>query len=318
VFLFSIVDIYPEPTEMIPTIGRIDEYDGLHERLKFHFRMPLRKVVTVARARPQPRSSKPDPSIRGEESAIREFGFGSEPPTLPQQDVELLIERAMAESGEFPLGWSLSPPPTEKPTLLRPPAEADIEFCAARRTPILPIDAFSSNVLPPLRRPEIALLDPGPPALSPVAFSQRPTAPPLTASAASQRPTLAVRKVASARPVDPFAGAPIPTPRARAVPSYREPERALPEVEYLGPSTRSPAREIPQSTQEKRRSGTIRRLMSEEQLRALPLDHRAGFVLSMVGLVQTVDELLDISGMPRSEAMRLLCDLADLGAIDLG
>jgi len=66
------------------------------------------------------------------------------------------------------------------------------------------------------------------------------------------------------------------------------------------------------------RPGGIRVLKSEEQLRALPLDHRAGFLLSMVGLVQTVDELLDISGMPRNEAMRLLCDLADLGVVDLG
>jgi hypothetical protein len=280
--------------------------------------MPFWEVVTVARARPQPRSSNTDPSSRGEESAIREFGFGSEPPTLPQQDVELLIERAMAESGEFPLGWTLSPPPTEKPTLLRPPAEEDIELCATRRTPILPIDAFSPKALTHIRRPEIALLDPGPPAQSPVAFSQRPTAPPLTNRGASQRPTLAVKKNASSRTIDPFVAAPIPTPRARPAPSYREPERTLPEVEYLGPSTRTAAREVTPSTQEPQRPGSIRGLMSEEQIRALPLDHRAGFILSMVGLVQTVDELLDISGMPRGEAMHLLCDLVDLGAIDLG
>ena len=79
-------------------------------------------------------------------------------------------------------------------------------------------------------------------------------------------------------------------------------------------------RPITETTHSKRRShtGKIQVLMSPEQILALPLDHKAGFLLSMLGTVSTLDELLDISGMPKNDAMRLLCDLADLGAIDLG
>lgn len=46
-----------------------------------------------------------------------------------------------------------------------------------------------------------------------------------------------------------------------------------------------------------------------EQLRWLTLDHRAGFLLSHVDGVSTLEEILDISGMPQLEAMRLIYEL---------
>jgi hypothetical protein len=46
-----------------------------------------------------------------------------------------------------------------------------------------------------------------------------------------------------------------------------------------------------------------------EQLRWLTLDHRAGFLLSHVDGVSTLEEILDISGMPHLEAMRIIYDL---------
>ena len=46
-----------------------------------------------------------------------------------------------------------------------------------------------------------------------------------------------------------------------------------------------------------------------EQLRWLTLDHRAGFLLSHVDGVSTLEEILDISGMPHLEAMRIIHDL---------
>lgn len=46
-----------------------------------------------------------------------------------------------------------------------------------------------------------------------------------------------------------------------------------------------------------------------EQLRWLTLDHRAGFLLSHVDGVSTLEEILDISGMPHLEAMRLIYEL---------
>lgn len=57
--------------------------------------------------------------------------------------------------------------------------------------------------------------------------------------------------------------------------------------------------------------------MSPDQIRWLSLDHRAGFLLSMIDGVSTIDELLDICGMPRLEALRILCNLLDQQAVRL-
>jgi hypothetical protein len=57
--------------------------------------------------------------------------------------------------------------------------------------------------------------------------------------------------------------------------------------------------------------------LSESQLRWLGLDHRSGFLLSRVDGVSTVEELLDICGMPRLEALKTLADLLERGAIRL-
>lgn len=57
--------------------------------------------------------------------------------------------------------------------------------------------------------------------------------------------------------------------------------------------------------------------MTPDQIRWLSLDHRAGFLLSMIDGVSTIDELLDICGMPRLEALRILCILLDQHAVVL-
>jgi hypothetical protein len=46
-----------------------------------------------------------------------------------------------------------------------------------------------------------------------------------------------------------------------------------------------------------------------EQIRWLSLDHRAGFLLSRVDGTSSVEELLDISGMPRLDALRIMYGL---------
>lgn len=48
-----------------------------------------------------------------------------------------------------------------------------------------------------------------------------------------------------------------------------------------------------------------------EQVRWLNLDHRAGFLLSLVDGASSVEELLDISGMPRLDALRTLLTLLE-------
>lgn len=54
-----------------------------------------------------------------------------------------------------------------------------------------------------------------------------------------------------------------------------------------------------------------------EQIRWLSLDHRAGFLLSLVDGTSSVEELLDISGMARLDALRILFSLVQERVIAL-
>ncbi|MEP7052903.1 MAG: hypothetical protein ABJB12_21235 [Pseudomonadota bacterium] len=55
-----------------------------------------------------------------------------------------------------------------------------------------------------------------------------------------------------------------------------------------------------------------------EQIRWLTLDHRAGFLLSLIDGGSTVDQILDISGMTRLDALRIMYQLLDQRVIKLG
>ncbi len=50
----------------------------------------------------------------------------------------------------------------------------------------------------------------------------------------------------------------------------------------------------------------VRIAIPPDQIRWLSLDHRAGFLLSLIDGASTVEEILDICGMPRLDALRLL------------
>ncbi len=58
-------------------------------------------------------------------------------------------------------------------------------------------------------------------------------------------------------------------------------------------------------------------IVADDQIRWLSLDHRAGFLLSLADGSSRVEDLLDISGMPRLEALRILFTLLEQGAISL-
>ncbi len=57
--------------------------------------------------------------------------------------------------------------------------------------------------------------------------------------------------------------------------------------------------------------------VSPTELRALPVDHRGAFLLSQVDGVSTLDMILDVSGMSRVDALRILIGFAELGIISL-
>jgi len=86
-------------------------------------------------------------------------------------------------------------------------------------------------------------------------------------------------------------------------------------------AARAPTRPAPVETEDAllARLGGPRKIpkvaVATAKVVALGLDHRAGFVLSLVDGGSSVEDLLDVSGMPRRDALRILCDLVERGAI---
>jgi hypothetical protein len=58
-------------------------------------------------------------------------------------------------------------------------------------------------------------------------------------------------------------------------------------------------------------------LVAAEQLRWLSIDHRAGFLLSHVDGVSNLEMILDVSGMPLFDALKILCELVQQKVITL-
>ncbi len=58
-------------------------------------------------------------------------------------------------------------------------------------------------------------------------------------------------------------------------------------------------------------------LVKPEEVQWLSLDHRAGFLLSLVDGQSTVDEILDISGMSRLDALKIIFDLTSQQVVRL-
>jgi serine/threonine-protein kinase len=57
--------------------------------------------------------------------------------------------------------------------------------------------------------------------------------------------------------------------------------------------------------------------MDPREVTRLALDHRTGFLLSLVDGRITIEELTDVSGMPRVETLRIVCELLDHGVLAL-
>jgi hypothetical protein len=58
-------------------------------------------------------------------------------------------------------------------------------------------------------------------------------------------------------------------------------------------------------------------VVTYDDLSRMPLDPRAGFVVSLIDGKCSVDMLLDISGMREDETLHILRELVRLGAIEL-
>ena len=56
-------------------------------------------------------------------------------------------------------------------------------------------------------------------------------------------------------------------------------------------------------------------VVPEGEIRWLGLDHRAGFLLSRIDGTSTFEEVIDMSGMPRLEALKTMVEMLEAGAI---
>jgi hypothetical protein len=66
-----------------------------------------------------------------------------------------------------------------------------------------------------------------------------------------------------------------------------------------------------------RGSDVPRVVVSPEECEVSSLDHREGFILSLLDGASDVETVLDIAGMPVAEALALLCDLCARGLVTL-
>jgi hypothetical protein len=57
-------------------------------------------------------------------------------------------------------------------------------------------------------------------------------------------------------------------------------------------------------------------VMLPDQLRRLPLDHRAGFLLSLMDGTIDLATVIEVAPMPQGEALRVVRDLYDAGVIE--
>ena len=64
-------------------------------------------------------------------------------------------------------------------------------------------------------------------------------------------------------------------------------------------------------------AGALHVRLEGEALKRLPLDHRAGFLLSLMDGSLDIETLVAVSGMPRDEVLRIVRDLHDSGVIDV-
>ena len=52
-------------------------------------------------------------------------------------------------------------------------------------------------------------------------------------------------------------------------------------------------------------------LLSADDLKEVSLDHRAGFLLSLIDGTASLEAVLDASGMPMIDALRIFCELVE-------
>lgn len=333
-----------EPIPSRPPVGETyeDTLDALLKESSMALECDEPGVASVPAFGAAPRSS--DPGILPEDEEL--IGGLVMPPTLPgprrlgrieppQIDLELGFEvpdLALARSSDTPA--PPTPPPSSLPPATPPPGtlrlgiiDDDFEAAGGREDRIGP---------PPSTWPR-GMIPPRPEPSRPAASSARP-ATPSTAHAPTLIPgarplTRAPAAPPPAAPVPNLTPAPLPDDRRRQMLQRFEAgdySGALVLAEAIldeSPDDGS-ARRYAESCSEMLRqmyrarigdgSRVLRIVISNEELRSLHLDHRAGFLLSCIDGMSSIDDILDVSGMRELDALRILFELVQESIIAPG
>ena len=65
-------------------------------------------------------------------------------------------------------------------------------------------------------------------------------------------------------------------------------------------------------------AGVPRLAVSTAKLMTMPLDHRAGFIISFIDGTYSIQMILDACAMTRDEALAILGDLVAKGVVEIG
>jgi hypothetical protein len=116
--------------------------------------------------------------------------------------------------------------------------------------------------------------------------------------------------------------------RETPVSAYFAPASARPQEPAPAPDFPTPSSEVRLITRPQWRAGVTNEAwarsvrgspvvtMSPQALKRLPLDHRAGFVLSLMDGSLDLEMLVELSGMSRDDALTLVRNLADSGVVE--
>lgn len=215
------------------------------------------------------------------------------------------------------------PPPKRRPPSVNLPSldepEDPIESGAETvRRPLHEILGTSETGLAAMPPASSAVTRPGMP---PSSAATRPGAPP--ASSAATRPAMPAESAAATAP---------PKPRSRemndlvdlgdysgALEIAEEILRGKPDdigARTVAETCRTVLRQMYAT-----RIGPLDRvpvvMVPRDQLRWLSIDHKAGFVLSLVDGVSSLEMIIDVSGMPELDTLRILSELAQQRIISL-
>jgi hypothetical protein len=235
------------------------------------------------------------------------------PPPLPSPSSMGLEEPPATSSGPLELAFDdpLFMPPraaglTRVLSMLDPPSREDPP--APSTEPIDLPDMFMPSVRPEPQAAPLSEIEPAPPTVAPDTVQD---AAHMFEVSARQESSLRVKleRVRARFEVGDFSGALVlaeamleEEPRHLAAKCYADSCRAMLRQMYLA------------------RIGdkacTLRQVMDSEQVKGLQLDHRAGFLLSLADGVNTIDEILDVSGMPALDALRILYELIQEGVVE--